>query len=278
MARLPVPGGDDGTWGSVLNSYLSVSHNTDGSLANNSVGNGQLKTGAVDNSKIAASASISQSKIANLSTDLASKLSSTRTINTGTGLTGGGDLSADRTISATSATSSSLGVIQLAGDLGGSATAPTVPGLSSKISSSEKGVANGVAQLDGTGKIIPGQLVTSNITKVLPFSFLGGLTTFTGALRLYNDMGSTWTISGVRASVGTAPVGAAIIIDINKNGNTIFTTQANRPTIADSTNTSGNVTAIDINTVAPGEYLTIDVDQIGATTAGTDLTIQVEVM
>ncbi|HEU4715541.1 MAG TPA: glycosyl hydrolase family 28-related protein [Candidatus Saccharimonadales bacterium] len=32
MARLPIPGNDDGTWGSILNDYLSVEHNTDGTL------------------------------------------------------------------------------------------------------------------------------------------------------------------------------------------------------------------------------------------------------
>lgn len=32
MSRLPTPGGDDGTWGSVLNDFLSQEHNSDGSL------------------------------------------------------------------------------------------------------------------------------------------------------------------------------------------------------------------------------------------------------
>lgn len=32
MARLPVPGSDEHTWGDVLNDYLAVSHNADGSL------------------------------------------------------------------------------------------------------------------------------------------------------------------------------------------------------------------------------------------------------
>ena len=32
MARLPQPGGDDGTWGQVLNEFLGVAHNADGSL------------------------------------------------------------------------------------------------------------------------------------------------------------------------------------------------------------------------------------------------------
>ena len=30
MARLPVPGSDDGTWGDILNEYLLVEHNSDG--------------------------------------------------------------------------------------------------------------------------------------------------------------------------------------------------------------------------------------------------------
>lgn len=32
MPRLPIVGSDDGTWGDVLNDFLSVEHNSDGSL------------------------------------------------------------------------------------------------------------------------------------------------------------------------------------------------------------------------------------------------------
>lgn len=32
MARLPIPGNDDGTWGAILNDFLAQAHNTDGSL------------------------------------------------------------------------------------------------------------------------------------------------------------------------------------------------------------------------------------------------------
>ncbi|HEX8237748.1 MAG TPA: hypothetical protein VF600_17530 [Abditibacteriaceae bacterium] len=32
MSRLPIPGQDDGTWGEVLNDFLSVEHNADGTL------------------------------------------------------------------------------------------------------------------------------------------------------------------------------------------------------------------------------------------------------
>lgn len=35
MARLPIPGGDQGNWGQILNDYLSAAHNTDGTLKPN---------------------------------------------------------------------------------------------------------------------------------------------------------------------------------------------------------------------------------------------------
>jgi hypothetical protein len=109
-----------------------------------------------------------------------------------------------------------------------------------------------------------------------PFSVTGAVTTRVGSHRLYNDTGATWTITAVRASVGTAPTGATLIVDVNKNGTTIFTTQANRPTIAVSTNTIKR-TNMNVTTVADGEYLTVDVDQVGSTVAGSNLIVQITI-
>ncbi len=53
---------------------------------------------------------------------------STRAINTTAPLTGGGTLASDLTLGVSAATTLATGVIQLAGDLGGTATSPTVPG------------------------------------------------------------------------------------------------------------------------------------------------------
>jgi hypothetical protein len=66
-------------------------------------------------------------------------------------------------------------------------------------------------------------------------------------------------------------------VDINKNGVTIFTTQGNRPTIAIAGTTSGKVTNMDVTTIADGDSLTVDVDQVGSTVAGADLTVQIVV-
>lgn len=111
-----------------------------------------------------------------------------------------------------------------------------------------------------------------------PFGVRGAVATVVGAARIYNDSGRTLTILSVRSSVGTAPTGAALIVDINVNGTTIFTTQANRPTIAISGQTSGKVTNMDVTTIADGSYFTVDVDQVGSTVTGSDLTVQINVV
>lgn len=102
----------------------------------------------------------------------------------------------------------------------------------------------------------------------------GTLSVAAGKYRIYNDTGLTLTIRAVRASVNTAPTGAAIRIDVNKNGTTIFTTQGNRPNIAISGFTS-KVTNMDVITLADGDYLTVDVDVIGSSVAGSDLAVAV---
>lgn len=57
MTRLPQPGSDDGTWGTILNEFLSVSHNTDGTLLDNLITSTQLNTAL--NTKIDAKADTS---------------------------------------------------------------------------------------------------------------------------------------------------------------------------------------------------------------------------
>lgn len=130
----------------------------------------------------------------------------------------------------------------------------------------------------GQLKELPSGDSVAAVTQMHPYTVTGTspgtpLVTGTGATRLYNDTGVTLTISSVRASVGTAPTGATLIVDVNKNGTTIFTTQANRPAIAISGNTATGTP--DVTSWASGDYLTVDVDQVGSTVAGSDLTVVV---
>lgn len=108
----------------------------------------------------------------------------------------------------------------------------------------------------------------------IPFVKQGTLTLSTGSVRFV--LPYACTIVDVRAIVNTQPTGASIKVDVNKNGTTIFTTQANRPNIAVSTNLSGTAVP-DVTALAAGDYLTVDVDQIGSTIPGADLTVVVTV-
>jgi hypothetical protein len=132
--------------------------------------------------------------------------------------------------------------------------------------------ANGIAATDVQSAIA--ELRDDPTTRIV-FSKQGAVALATGAMRWYNDTGRTLTFTAVRASVSTAPTGATIIVDVNRDGTTIFTTQSARPAIAISGFTA-KVTNPAVTTIADGSYLTVDIDQIGSTIAGSDLTVAVE--
>lgn len=154
---------------------------------------------------------------------------------------------------------------------------PTIP-RSSAISTPPDGTTrlttrNGILEFsvyDDTNEI----WVPQNHQKIFLFSKQGVLSVQTGKSRFYADFG--FRIIQVRASVNTAPTGASLIVDVNKNGTTIFTTQANRPTIAASGFTDTGTPDIDGDErdIDPGDYIQIDIDQVGSTVPGSDLTVQ----
>lgn len=119
-----------------------------------------------------------------------------------------------------------------------------------------------------------GQVLGPLGTKYFTLSIAGDLTVDPNPLRVTNLTGKTLTIKKVHLAVDTAPTGVAIIVDVHENGTTIFTAQGNRPTIAISAFT-GETTTIDDASWADGNYLQADVDQIGSTIAGADLTITI---
>lgn len=85
MARLPIPGGDIGNWGEILNDFLSQTHNSDGSLKNNAVSGVSLQDGGVSEIKLA-SAVQAKLNTAPSATDLGtSNTSSSVTVTSSTG-------------------------------------------------------------------------------------------------------------------------------------------------------------------------------------------------
>jgi hypothetical protein len=203
VSRLPIPGSDDGTWGNILNDYLSVSLDTDGTIK--------------------------------------------------------------------------------AGALSGKAN---VSDLAAKEDKANKGAASGYAPLDGSSLLPLANLPHHASTHapngadpiqpalMLPaFTAGGAISVTTGTIRLPID--STYTVTGVRLMVGTAPSGASIIVDILKNSATIFTTSGNRPTIAAGANAGGPGAVPDIPGLVAGDYLTVNIAQVGSTTPGSDLVVSI---
>lgn len=109
-------------------------------------------------------------------------------------------------------------------------------------------------------------------TEVFHFCKSGTLTTGTGTFRMYLPYACTLVKCG--ASVGTAPTGADLIVDVHKDGTTIYTTQSGRPDVAASGNWSGWHNA-EVTAFSADSYLTVDIDQVGSTVAGADLTVTI---
>lgn len=106
----------------------------------------------------------------------------------------------------------------------------------------------------------------------------GAQTVGTGKATFVNDTGKTLHLRSVKVSVGTAPTGADLIVDVNLDGTTIFSAQTQRPKVVAGSK-SGVATPAQAGKpvkAAAGATITVDVDQIGSTVAGSDLVVTVE--
>lgn len=108
--------------------------------------------------------------------------------------------------------------------------------------------------------------------QVFHYHIKGDLNTSTGKQAI--RMPFAGKISYVTAALITAPVGASAIVDLHKNGTTMYTTQGNRPTIAAGP-TYVTATLPDVLTWAAGDVLQLEVDQKGSSTDGADLSVVV---
>lgn len=144
MARLPQPGGDDGNWGTILNEFLGQIHNADGSLKPNVVDTAALAPNAVDETVLGTTGG-----------------SDGQVLVKDSGVAGGMSWQTPVSGSVPDASTTVKGIVQLTGDLGGTADSPTVPGLAGKLDASEKGAVNGLATLDAGGKVPTSQIPAS---------------------------------------------------------------------------------------------------------------------
>ncbi len=107
----------------------------------------------------------------------------------------------------------------------------------------------------------------------IPFSDgRAALTVGAGDMLFANVLGKTVSILPVRVDVVTAPTGSPLVVDVLKNGVTIFTNPAKRPQIA-SGSTFDVSDLPDVTSFADGDTLTVDVVSVGSTTPGGKLTV-----
>src|SRR5688572_30246834 len=123
MARLPVSGSDEGVWGDILNSFLLVAHNPDGTLKDEG-----LMASKADDSEVVHNTG--DENVAGIKTFSSSPIVPNPT----TASQAASKSYVDSTVSAGApdATSTTKGILRLTGDLGGTADSPTVPGLAGK--------------------------------------------------------------------------------------------------------------------------------------------------
>ena len=80
-------------------------------------------------------------------------------------------------------------------------------------------------------------------------------------------------LTEVRASVNTAPVGSTIEVDINKNAGSVLGTVISIDANEKTSTTAATPPFIDSPTLEDDSEITIDIDQIGSTTAGKGLKV-----
>jgi hypothetical protein len=212
MARLPQPGGDSGSWGSILNDYLAQVHNIDGTLKDNSVTAAALAPGAVTAAEIA-DGTVTEAK---LDTAVQTKLnigggSGVASVNTHTGVvtltkSDIGLTNVDNTSDTskpvstamqaalnTKASTSSLAAVALSGDYNDLTNKPTIPTVTGTNTGDQTlAFSSGNLTISGsngntvsipTGTIADGTLTPTKLASDTPIS---------GELLSYSGSGFEW--------------------------------------------------------------------------------------
>ena len=199
MARLPQVGGDESIWGDLLNDFLKTSHNDDGSIKNSSI------TAA----KLAAQTPSSGQVLGYSGTSL------TWTTPTSNGAIPDAD-------------AGTKGLIQLAGDLAGTAASPTVPGLATKANDSAvvhlagDATVTGIKNFTGTLQTAGQAVVATNDARlsdqriptnasVTPAKLNAANSPANGQVLGYNGTTFNWTAAG---SGGITTIAAATDVAI----------------------------------------------------------------
>ena len=112
----------------------------------------------------------------------------------------------------------------------------------------------------------------------MPFEYSTAVSDETTALtagtsKLTFRMPCAMTVTSVRASVGTAPTGSTLIVDIKENGTSILSTKLSIDATEKTSTTAATPAVLSDSALADDAEITIDIDQIGSTIAGAGLKV-----
>lgn len=114
--------------------------------------------------------------------------------------------------------------------------------------------------------------LVDRVEATIPYvwSYSGTQLVRSGVMRLYLD--GDYEYVGAVAGMAAPPLGAALLVDVNLDGTTIFGNQASRLAVPAGahTGTAGTPTVTDLD---QGGYVTVDVDQVGSGDPGDDLSV-----
>jgi hypothetical protein len=160
----------------------------------------------------------------------------------------------------------------------GTAAALDVGTTSSTVATGDRGLPTGgttgqvLQKTSGTDYDADWEtLTTADIYVIACSDETTALTTGTGKVTF--RMPSAGTLTAVKATVTTAPVGSALIVDINEAGTTLLSTKLSIDDGEKTSATAATPPVISDSALADDAEITIDIDQVGSGTAGAGLKV-----
>lgn len=213
MARLPQPGSDNGTWGEILNEYLSQSLKTDGSIKDNAVTNSSIAPDAITSTEIA-DGSITEAQLAGA---VQTKLNANSGTPAWTDITGkpaviaaGADQAAARTAIGAGTSNLALGTTSSTAKAGDYAPTKADVGLGSVDNTSDAGKPVSTA----TQTALNNKANDNVVVKLTGDQVISGNKTLTGNLAVMNNSGDT-----ARVTLNNTDANQVFEFGVNTGGN-----------------------------------------------------------
>ena len=147
-------------------------------------------------------------------------------------------------------------------------------GADAAVVSGTAGSADDIAKWNGDGDLVAAVAADIKGTESIIIACSDETTALTtGTGKVTFRMPYAFTVTGVRASVTTAPTGSVLTVDINEGGTSILSTKLTIDATEKTSETAATAAVISDSSLADDAEITIDIDGIGSTVAGAGLKV-----